>query len=237
MVSLDFSESRNITDSIEVLGLASCGFGVFVMAVHWIMVWTIPQFRLLKHNDRIYSAKNMAKSIALAAYIPLAVDILCEFVFTDKIDGSRVRVAGTLYACTDIAGLFLVSNHSKTTVFHHITVATLSLYNLTHTIDGIWLGFVIYGSLSTFTFIVNTTLSLRHFVPVQWLGNMCTVSFVIYASSCLVNWVCQLFIIRTRFTFETGGVVFITLLTAIIIDDVVLMRWLLKIASGYYGIC
>jgi hypothetical protein len=221
----DFSSPKHLSDAIEILGCMSCAFGMFIIAVHWAMMVLIPTFRIQTHQTRIYSAKNMAKSIALCCYMPLGYKIIMDF-FDNTVDETDVRLSGTLYACTDIAGLFIVPRLNKTTVFHHLTVATLSVYNLVYAIEGIWIGFVIYGAFSTFTFIVNTTLSLKWVLKPKTMANMCILAFIVYAGTCLFNWVFQLYFVRNYFAFNMESYIFIVLLLLIVIDDVVLMRWL-----------
>lgn len=227
MIDLEyFADNKSLPNAFEILGAASCGFGITVFVVHWLMYAAIPTFRLQPSEVRVYAAKNMAKSAALAAYMPLAVKMLTDLYFTHELEPGDVRLAGTLYACTDIVGLFMVSKHSKTTLFHHVTVTGLAVYNLVYTFQGIWRGFVVYGCFCTFTFLVNTTLSLKGFLSRPALRVMRTLSLVTYVLACLPNWVLQLYYIRNFFVFDANSCAFVTLMLFIVIDDCVLMNWL-----------
>lgn len=223
-----FSTPKPLSDAVEILGTSSCIFGLFVFLVHWVMVWTIPTFKLQSHQQRVYTAKNMAKSIVLAGLMPLSYKILIDFFLLGEMDPTDVRLAGTVYASTDIAGLFIVTNHSKTTLFHHLTVTAMALYNLMYTLERIWSGFAVYGAFCSFTFLVNTTLALKWILDLPMLRNFCTISFLTYASACLLNWVTQLYFIRNYFKFEFESYLFVTLMFFILVDDLVLMDWLLR---------
>jgi hypothetical protein len=192
------------------------------------MVWMVPTFKLQSHQQRVYTAKNMAKSIVLAALMPLGHKTLMDFYLLNEMDPTDVRLAGTLYACTDIAGLFLISKHSTTTLIHHLTVTAMALYNLTYTLEGIWLGFAVYGAFCTFTFLVNTTLALKWILDLPMLRNFCTISFLTYASSCLLNWATQLYFVRNYFGFDFQSYLFVCFMLFIMIDDMMLMDWLLR---------
>lgn len=170
----------------------------------------------------------MAKSIALATLIPFGYKILMDFFLFNEIDPTDVRLSGTLYACTDIAGLFIVPRHSKSTLIHHLTVTGMALYNLTSTLEGIWQGFAVYGAFCTFTFLVNTTLSLRSTLHTESLRNCCIVSFSVYSLVCLLNWASQIYFVRNYFNYDGESCVFVGFILFIVFDDLTLMDWLLK---------
>lgn len=224
-----FANPLPLSDAVEILGVTSCVFGMAVFVVHWTMVWAIPSFKLQSQQTRLHSAKNLTKSLALACYTPLAFKIIKSFLTDGSMDETDIRVAGTLYGCTDVAGLFIVPRLKNTTKFHHITVAGMTLYNLMFSIDGIWRGFVIYGAFCAFTFIVNTTIALKWFLKLSTLRNFCVASWIVYASASAVNWVCQLHFVRNHFEADLQSWLCVTLMTVIVVDDVVLLRWLANV--------
>jgi hypothetical protein len=233
----DFQSVVPLAESIHILANTTINFG-------WLVIFTFlllhqysgSAFRSLEFGQKLYVAKNTAKSVVLFALIPSSFWILVSYFMGWPVDPTAIRTAGTIYASTDIYGLLVMKNLMWSTKLHHLVVTCVGVLNMCTdiTIHGPFKGFQLYGAFSSFTFLVNTTLAFRHILidnHPRPLKTMYDTSFVTYACVCLINWGTQIHLLKSLTGSKLLIALQVVLLVVIISDDIYLLNWLKKRSS------
>ena len=148
-----------------------------------------------------------------------------------------------IYVATDVVSLYMVPKLPRSTIMHHVVTTTLCLIvsAIDLTIDG-WGGMLgickmtlLYGMFSTIAFPVNAYLALRVVYPnAKWMTTLVKFSLWTYILCCAGNWSTHVFwLIRISVNFELSiySLLYILAISAMVYDDTVLIRWLMKRSS------
>jgi hypothetical protein len=116
---------------------------------------------------------------------------------------NAIHTLGILYCLPDLMGLLRVPKLHRNTIFHHVTVcilSTINTFNDYQNQDTIWKGMVIYAYISSLTGIVNHYLAYRLVCGNDTSSTnkkylLAVGAYNIYASSLVVNWMYQLYIL------------------------------------------
>ena len=181
---------------------------------------------------QFYVLSNLIKSAVLLAYSPLAGVLLYETMVLDQWDSNRIRIMGTLYCIPDFVSLFMVKRMATTTVVHHIVVCVFNAFSLYNDYDQINVvrAIMVYAVWSTFAYMVNLLLASR-FVDTSPMMSMVlsALALVIYGTCCFFNWSWQLWFlsgIASTKPYQVFG--YVALMSMLVWDDIVLMKWLFK---------
>jgi hypothetical protein len=142
----------------------------------------------------------------------------------NEFNNEVIRIFASMYVSNDVVGLFRVSNLPTTTRLHH--TATIVFLLVAWTVDfqesNVGQLILLYTYFSAIAFPVNIYLGLRLcYDNIGWLK---TISKYTYALTCLVNWSVQI----KWYTPTTEFYIYTTILTVIVVDDLVLLKWLWK---------
>lgn len=171
---------------------------------------------------RLYVLKNVIKSCVLC------VLVLLSFVYLQEWDTSTIRCFAALYVSNDLMALLCCRHElSWSTICHHVVSVCFMLvafetdFEVSNTAQMLFF----YTYASAWTFPVNLYLGLRCVQPrVRYLNALLGVCRWWYPFVCVLNWLYQLY----RFDWSLSCVVYASLLTFIVYDDIVLVRWLYK---------
>ncbi len=182
------------------------------------------KFSSLSVNKQYYVVKNIIKGMYLALLVILGWFMVIPGILHDSFDNDTIRVFASMYVSNDVVGLYRVSNLPTSTRLHH--TASIIFLLVAWTVDfqesNVGQLILLYTYFSALAFPVNIYLGLRLcYDNMNWLKN---ISKYIYTLACLVNWVVQL-----RWYIPTAKFyIYVTILLLIIMDDLVLLRWLWK---------
>ena len=184
----------------------------------------------LSNDRKFYISKNIGKSIILFILSCCAYNTVYNAVKFNVWDNNSIYIIGTTYASHDILSLFLAFWKLPTTTrLHHLSVLFLAYKNLyiDYTQPTIWRGLVVYAYLSALSFYVNTFLGLRFLLPKYKIWFLAKISFILYLTLCILNWLYQLFILynnNMNTSFEI--ILFCSLIGLVVYDDLILLKYL-----------
>ena len=151
---------------------------------------------------------------------------------------TTIHNMSAFYAIPDFVSLLLVHNMAWSTRIHHIVVIIVVMINFYHTFDypSVWIGVVVYGIYSSFSYLVNFLLASR-FLPVgPYATKMLRfTSFIIYSICCMFNWSWQLYYSFSLMTYpeyhsqpywQLQIMIYGILTIAFVYDDILLLKWL-----------
>lgn len=170
-----------------------------------------------------YIVKNTLKSFSLATLLCYA---LCEIMTVSSWDNKRVCFVATAYVANDIVGLLTCKLPWSTTLHHTIACAFLVFSFFVDFGANVEAQMIFYYTFfSASTFYVNLYLGIRLCYPRENKGIhvLRAVSKWGYAATLVVNWSVQI----ARGWGEVS-MWYILLITFIVYDDIVLLRWLWK---------
>ena len=182
------------------------------------------KFSSLPVNKQYYVVKNVIKGVYLAMLVILGWFMIIPGILKNSFDNDTIRVFASMYVSNDVVGLYRVSNLPTSTRLHH--TATIIFLLVAWTVDfqesNVGQLLLLYTYFSALAFPVNIYLGLRLcYDNMNWLK---TISRYVYTIACMVNWIVQI----KWYTPTTEVYVYMLILTVIIMDDVVLLRWLWK---------
>ena len=186
----------------------------------------------LPHERARYAGKNLWKAMILAAFTPQACRIMFDFMEgqTQGVQyANDMATLSLLYATLDaVGGIILGSSLSLTTAMHHMAVLSISFKCVSDPVafmQGSWAGFAWYGALSCVAWPVNAYLGGRLLLSKGRWGDraFAALAFSIYTASCALNWVWQARVFVPRY-----DAIQVALMGAIVLDDLMLMKFLAK---------
>lgn len=183
------------------------------------------------NHKKIYFVSNIIKGSFLGLLSPLALKILCDYIFFNKWDIYLIRFLSNIYCSLDLVSMFKVEKMQINTVIHHSMVQFMYMYSLVvcdfneKTLAN---PIVIYAIFSTFAFIVNLYLSFRLTLSDCYLKKMATLSSIIYHLCCAFNWFYQLYYLYIENIPIIYKIIYILLILSIVGDDLVLIKFLNK---------
>lgn len=187
---------------------------------HYLQHHNIP-FSRLSENRQFYVVKNITKGIYLAFLVLFGFFFIIYPIFNNQYDNNTIRMFASLYVSNDFIGLYRVSNLPTSTRLHHTAsiVFLLAAWTIDFQTSVVGQMLLLYTYFSAIAFPVNLYLGLRLCYDVAWLRK---IAKYIYSISCALNWYVQ----YQWFTVEPSVMAYVTLLSVIVFDDIVLLRWL-----------
>lgn len=187
---------------------------------HYLRHHNIP-FSRLSENRQFYVVKNITKGIYLAFLVLFGFFFIIYPIFNNQYDNNTIRIFASLYVSNDFIGLYRVSNLPTSTRLHHTAsiVFLLAAWAIDFQTSVVGQMLLLYTYFSAIAFPVNLYLGLRLCYDVPWLRK---IAKYIYFISCALNWYVQ----YQWFTVEPSVMAYVTLLSVIVFDDIVLLRWL-----------
>jgi hypothetical protein len=182
------------------------------------------KFSSLTVNKQYYVVKNITKGIYLSFLVILGWFMVIQDAMSDVFDSPTIRIFASMYVSNDVVGLFRVSNLPTSTRLHHSAtiIFLLVAWNVDFEQSNVGQLLLLYTYFSAISFLVNLYLGLRLcYDDMDWLK---TLSKYIYAFGCMCNWYIQF----QYFIPSTESYMYIVLLLVIIMDDIVLLKWLWK---------
>lgn len=182
------------------------------------------RFSSLSVNKQYYVVKNVIKGVYLALLVILGWFMIIPGIIRNEFDSDTIKVFASMYVSNDVVGLYRVSNLPTSTRLHH--TASIIFLLVAWTVDfqesNVGQLILLYTYFSALAFPVNIYLGLRLcYDNMSWLK---TISRYVYTIACMVNWIVQI----KWYTPTTEVYVYMMILTVIIMDDLVLLRWLWK---------
>jgi len=235
-----FLEAYILSDATSFVAIFLIGsyvvFSSYFVANHFMSKLST-SYSSIPDDKKFYVLSNLMKSAVLLAYTPSAAVTLFLALVHDVWSTPRIRALGVLYAIPDAVSLLLVSRMAMSTKVHHICVVLFMGVNLLVSYEQETVGraLVVYAVFSTFAYLVNLLLASR-FLPVS-PGLSLLLSLLalgIYSGCLAVNWTWQ---VRFLTHLATSGpsalhgaciVVYLALISLVVRDDVVLVKWLWK---------
>lgn len=192
------------------------------------------KYRKLKYEKKTYVVANIVKFIILLFITPLCFVFLYSLFhgISEEIY-NYTFIFTSIYASTDMVSLLFERGKKLSTIYHHIFVQLASF-------TCIYLGtfntfsdiIIIYGSFSTFAYLVNFYLAIRFLVDNNHmiLKRLATLAYLIYIISCIINWTIQI-VYLSSFLINGYFITFGLLLLfnyVVISDDLILIDFLSK---------
>ena len=115
-------------------------------------------------TTQLYACKNIMKSGVLFMLIPYSFIIIWQAFVNSVWERDYITICGTLYASTDMCGVFLLRNKlHRSTKIHHFCVFLfqICILILDHRKCPWIQPLVFYGASCSFTFLVNFYLGYR----------------------------------------------------------------------------
>ncbi len=181
------------------------------------------RFSRLSENRQFYVVKNITKGIYLAFLVLFGFFFIIYPIFNNHYNNNTIRMFASLYVSNDFIGLYRVSNLPTSTRLHHTAsiVFLLAAWTIDFQTSVVGQMLLLYTYFSAIAFPVNLYLGLRMCYDVPRLRK---IAKYIYSISCALNWYIQ----YQWFTVEPSVMAYVTLLSVIVFDDIVLLRWLWK---------
>ena len=194
-------------------------------------------FNRFKYDKKLYIIKNIVKSIILFYLSITTIQIIPSIIHNCNYNNDLIKKYASLYVGNDIIALLFVPNLPLTTKLHHSVTTILLFYSLNIDYNNslnIGRLLLIYSIMSCYSFLVNLYLGLRFFINKnnildKIINTIRIMSYYIYIICCGINWSIQLYLIgKTIFNqlFNYSYLIYCLLLTIVINDDIVLIKWL-----------
>ncbi len=234
-----FVEMHVMVTNTTHLTIFSVGFYV-IFSTYYVADYHMKtmsrSYDAIPEDKRFYVLSNLIKSAVLCAYCPSCVNLLYRGLVLDEWVTTRIRTMGVLYAIPDAVSLLVVSRMATSTRVHHICVVIFMFVNLQITYEekNVGRALMVYGIFSTFAYLVNLLLASR-FLPIgsSLARSLSVLAFIVYFCCLLVNWTWQVhYLIDIWHGLGNARrimiVAYVTIMTMVVRDDCVLIRWLYK---------
>lgn len=174
---------------------------------------------------KMYIQKNIVKAFYLMI---LALISTVYFIFY-KWNNNVLQMLAACYCSNDIVGLYRCEKLPISTRIHHVTSACFLIftYTIDFTVSKVGQLLVYYTYFSALAWPVNLYLGLRLCFELQpsWLDNLRWYCKYWYGLLCCCNWITQMYLLSSL-NIETG--VYTSMIVLIVIDDIILLKWLFK---------
>ena len=211
----------------------------------WILLWQLFCLRIVfflwdtgkklmapKIQRKDYIIKNLSKACTLAVLTPNALWTAHDVLVHGRWSPFTFRVFGAMYSAHDIAGLIRMWDKlPSSTRAHHCSVVFMTFMSI-FCIDyedptSMWRGAGMLGCTACWTFVANMFLALRLVGSFDTLRQL---SFIIYAPTVALSTVWQIsHVFHAAFHCSAiSTILYTALLSSVVYDDVVLLRFLSK---------
>ena len=181
-------------------------------------------------HKKTYVTMNLVKSFFLGI---LSILFFYHYLSNTLFEYNVLYNLGSTYILLDLIALVVVHKMQLTTKIHHIIVQILFIICYFYEFDVstyVVQGIIIYTVFSSFAFMVNAFLAFRIFITNRWLVSFAKISMNIYIICCLFNWMHQVYILYHLQLIV--GLIYFTLLTLIIYDDITLIKYLYNFSKS-----
>lgn len=243
-----FFTPDDFVDSLMCLLLASALVAVGISVAKLIWERVDSQFASINpSHKKWYVVANLSKSFILGCMSLSPRYWIGVYYVFDRMDEVNVKRCGMLYIATDLVALFMVPKLPRSTIMHH--VMTILIIITVSTVDigivgyggfvGVCKMAVLYGIFSTLAFLVNAYLALRVVYPkARWLHILVILSLWPYILCCVCNWTIHMvWLCSLIANWEVSfiNVLYLLGISALVNDDIVLIKWLMKRSSPGIG--
>jgi hypothetical protein len=209
-------------------------FFISALFVYFSFVFTC---YVLANNDRFnssyrqqYIAKNITKSFFLFLLTIWGIPNMLIPILFNNWDSNVMRTCAAVYGSIDFIGLLVVPNNKLSTKIHHVVCIFLIFSSFFVSFEEINVSRIlaIYAIFSTFAFSVNAYLGLKW---LDFFDRLRRFAFWNYVVCCVCNWSLVLYTVYEH--NQINGLdytyyVVLSLLMALVYDDIVLMKALYK---------
>ena len=243
----DLFTPHDLVDAVVSLTLLCVLVAIGLAVVRQVWVWLDPQFgAIAPSHKQWYVVANMSK-----AFFLFCLTFSSRFWIGshkchmyDECQLTELKRCMMIYVATDTVALFMVPKLPTSTVLHHIFTTLMSFVVCSTNIKvkggASLLGFCkmgsLYGMMSSVAFMVNAYLALRVVYPrASWVRLISKISLATYLLVCAVNWSVHLMWVlgywKLDFHFNVYSVLYMVMISTLVHDDVVLIRWLIRQGS------
>ena len=237
----------DLVDAIVALVLLCIIFTVGLVVVKYTWEYLDPQFSsITPRHKQWYVVANMSK-----AFFLFCMSVSSRYwiggyrgYLYDNFHLTELKRCMMLYVATDTVALYMVPKLPFSTTLHHVSTTLISFIvcSVNLKVKG-WSGLLgfckmacIYGQLSTIPFLVNAYLALRVVYPrAGWVRVLCHISLLTYLLCVTLNWSVHILWLLGYWTpdrdFSIFTLLYIGMLSFLVHDDIVLIRWLIKQGS------
>jgi len=190
------------------------------------------------YNKKCYILKNLIKSFVLCIISVTSIYDIFIPMYYDIWDNNVINKYGSMYVANDFLSLLIIPKLPKTTKFHHITTTILLFFSFSIDFkeDNVGRWIFVYCCLSSYSFLVNTYLGIRHLLDknevfIRFVDDLRIVAYYLYLVCCAINWSLHLYLFISRaynFNLDYTHFIYMALLYPIINDDLILLSWLKK---------
>ena len=175
-------------------------------------------------DRKLYIQKNIVKGVYLMILSVCTTLYFCFFPW----DNTVLKTLAACYVSNDIVGLYMVKLPTSTKI-HHATSGMFLIftYTLDFLVSEVGSLLVYYTYFSSLAFAVNIYLGLRLCFEIHppWLNDLRNFCKWWYLTVCFLNWTTQLYMM-SGLNLQVG--VYSSMILLIVLDDVVLLKWLFK---------
>jgi hypothetical protein len=207
----------------------SCLFIRYMYFIVGLVLLSYNRYSELPLDRRKYVQKNLIKSVYLAILTLVAAWSIVLPIWRDNYwDNWTIHRLAALYVSNDIVGLVCVDNLPKTTRVHHIvtTVLVFISFGIDFQTSDIGQAMLVYTMASASAYVVNFHLAIRWLCPRGTLKKLRIFAGIVYVICCVFSWSWHVWWIFTMASWSLYHLVYILLLSLIVRDDIILMRWL-----------
>jgi hypothetical protein len=180
--------------------------------------------RYSSSDKQVYIVKNVVKSIYLFILAVSAPLIIRTW------ENHMIKIFAALYVSNDLMGMIVCPNLPTSTRIHHMTsvLFLMAAFMVDFTTNHIAQMLFYYTYASALAFTVNAYLGLRLCYErdnhPKWLRNLKHIAKYSYLFICIGNWCHQMYLME--WVYEES--IYCFMISLIIIDDILLLRWLFK---------
>ena len=192
------------------------------------------KYNQLDINKKKYIQKNVIKSIILFTLV-LKYDFIIDF-YNNNLNKKTVKYLGSIYVANDLLGLLFVNNLHKSTIIHHLsTITFLIVISLADNYNHIVYKLIfLYTIFSYYAFSVNLYLGIRflkdnNIYINRLIDNIGRFSYYNYLICFIINILLHIKLLIEYYTLDLFLLGYLFVVTAIINDDIILLKWLKKI--------
>ena len=197
--------------------------------VHYILETRNKKYATLPLDRQMYIQKNLVKSTYLAALTAFATIFVVWPVVSDNVwDNYLIHRLAVLYVSNDMVGLVCVNSLPKTTRIHHIVTSVLVMISLGLDFQSsdIAQAMLVYTMASSTAYMVNFHLGVRWLCARDELRWLRYTAAAIYVLCCGASWSWHAHWLYTSSSIHAYHFLYLALLSWIVRDDIILMRWL-----------
>ena len=225
-------------DHLIVLSLSCYSVFSSYFVIHYFLLKLSSKYTTYSTERQFYILSNLIKSATLAMCVPASVQVLLGIVYTGEWPDVQIKNLGSIYAATDLVSIGMLKQMHLSTRLHHVSVVILNFVNLCNEYSkfNVCRLIVMYAMFSMLSYLVNCVLAIRFLVPKRITDCMCRVSFGIYATCCLVNWILQIYYLKQLFMENDERLIvygYSVLICFLMWDDAVLIKWLAVSSTNY----